>query len=211
LELRIAAKKFFGIIRLLLKEKGKGWVYLMRSFEEDLQSAIAYHGHVCSGIILGVRMARLGLRSLHIEEPHSYRDLIVYLEVDRCLSDAVQTVSGCTLGKRRLKLLDYGKLAATFVDISTNNAVRLAVVANDFPPEGEDLIAFWQDIADEDIFKVENVSLEIRPEDLPGKPLRQAVCSSCGEAVLDGRELIKNGETLCYSCANMPYYRIMPK
>ncbi|NLX90473.1 MAG: formylmethanofuran dehydrogenase [Firmicutes bacterium] len=183
----------------------------MRSFEEDLQSAIAYHGHVCSGVVLGVRMARLGLKKLGIEEPHCYRDLIVYLEVDRCLSDAVQTVSGCTLGKRRLKLLDYGKLAATFVDISTNKAVRLAVVAEDLPQEGEDPVAFWQGVADEDIFKVENVLLEIRPEDLPGKPLRRVVCSSCGEAVLDGRELIKNGETLCFSCANTPYYRMMPK
>lgn len=182
----------------------------MRTFEEDLQSAIAYHGHVCSGIVLGVRMARLGLKRLSIEDPHSYRDLVVYLEADRCISDAIQTVSGCTLGKRRLKWLDYGKLAATFIDLRTQQAVRLAVLAKHFPQEGEDLIAFWESIPDEEIFKLENVQVEIKPEDLPGRPLRQAVCNCCGETVLDGRELVRNGKNFCYSCANTPYYRVLP-
>ena len=87
----------------------------MRSLGDLLEESGALHGHLCPGQVLGVRMATLGCRLVGIEEPAASRDLLVYVEIDRCAADAIQAVTGCKLGKRTLKYRDYGKLAATFV------------------------------------------------------------------------------------------------
>ncbi|MGB9663114.1 MAG: FmdE family protein [Moorellaceae bacterium] len=178
----------------------------MRTLTEDLEAAVAYHGHLCSGMVLGVRMARLGLRKLGIDDPLHYRDLIVYVEMDRCATDAVGVVTGCTPGRRRLKLVDYGKMAATFVDLAGGRAVRVVAVGTQQPPEGADLFEFWEKIPDEEIFKVEPVQVSIPPEDLPGRPLRTVKCSRCGELIRDGREVVVEGLNLCRACAWGAYY-----
>lgn len=179
----------------------------MRTFEEDLEAAAAYHGHICSGIVLGVRLARLALRRLGIDDPLHYRDLIVYVEMDRCVADAVGMVTGCSLGRRCLKWIDYGKPAASFVDLLTGRAVRVAV-AGDAPfPGEEDVVAFWQAIPDEAIFRCQDVSIDIHPDDLPGRPRHMVNCQACGEQVLDGREEAAGGRILCHSCAHGSYYR----
>jgi formylmethanofuran dehydrogenase subunit E len=98
----------------------------MRQLEEDLAAAQAFHGHLCHGMVMGVRMARYGCRGLGIDDPPAYKDLLVYVEMDRCASDAVSVVCGVTLGRRRLKWVDYGKMAATFVDLATGRALRVA-------------------------------------------------------------------------------------
>ena len=165
----------------------------MRSFEEDMEAAAAYHGHICSGIVLGVRMARLGAHLLGIEDPLSYRDLVVYIEVDRCATDAIYAVTGCTMGRRRLKWLNYGKLAATFCDLATDKAVRLAVISEHFPPEDGDIMQFWGAIPDEDIFKIQQVTKIVPLEDRPGKPVRSVTCQECGEKVMDGRDVSGRG------------------
>lgn len=178
----------------------------MRSLEEDLAAAIAYHGHLCSGMILGVRMARLGIRILGIDDPLSFRDLIVYVEMDRCASDAVSVVSDCTVGRRKLKIIDYGKMGATFVDLANNQAVRVALKMAAFPKPGEDPVAFWRGFKDEEVFAWQKVRLNIPPEDLPGRPLNNVQCAQCGETVLDRREIIQSGRILCRACAGKPYY-----
>lgn len=109
----------------------------MRSFEEDLSRAITFHGHLCGGQITGVRMARYALKYFGIDDPDHYRDLIVYVECDRCLTDAIMVVIGCHPGKRRMKCLDFGKQAATFFDLKRNEAIRLVNVSEKCP-KGED-------------------------------------------------------------------------
>jgi len=173
----------------------------MRSFEEDMEAAAAYHGHICTGIVLGVRMARLGSKLLGIEDPLTYRDLVVYIEVDRCATDAIYAVTGCTMGRRRLKWLNYGKLAATFCDLATDKAVRLAVISEHFPPEEGDVVKFWRHIPDEDIFKIQQVTKIVPLEERPGKPVRSVTCQECNEKVMDGRDMIVEGRTLCRECA----------
>ena len=102
----------------------------MKSLEEYLTLAAQSHGHMCPGQVLGVRMAMLGLKQLGIDEPADFRKrLLTVVEIDRCATDAVSLVTGCRLGKRSLKFLDYGKVAATFVDLETGHAIR--VVARD--------------------------------------------------------------------------------
>lgn len=178
----------------------------MRSFQQDLQEAVAYHGHLCSGQILGVRMARMALRLLGIDDPKSFRDLVVYVECDRCLTDAIGTVTGCKLGKRNLKWLDYGKSAATFLNIRTGEAFRIYRKTRLYPPEGADLAEFFDTISDEDMFSAKRVKVHYRPEDLPGKPLDAMTCPRCGEEVIDGRQVLRDGVAMCGACAGGAYY-----
>ena len=175
-------------------------------FASDIKKAADFHGHICAGIVFGVRIARMGLNYLGIDDPAKNRDFIVFVEADRCLTDAVQSVTGCSLGKRRLKWYDYGKMAASFWDINAQKGVRVSVVTNKSTPEGVDPVAFWQPYSDEDILKLEPITVVLKPEDLPGKPLRKAKCSVCGELINDGREVVTDKQTLCKPCADGAYY-----
>src|SRR5438445_3463259 len=100
----------------------------MKSFEELLREAEQAHGHLCAGQILGVRMAMLGLDKLGIADPRGKdrKRLVTFVEIDRCATDAIGVVTGCRLGKRALKFKDWGKMAATFVDLESGRAVRVA-------------------------------------------------------------------------------------
>jgi formylmethanofuran dehydrogenase subunit E len=180
----------------------------MRSLEKDLEAAQAFHGHLCHGMVMGVRMARYGCRELGIAEPLSYRDLVVYVEMDRCASDAVSVVAGVTLGRRRLKWVDYGKMAATFVDLATGRALRIAP-RPDVPHAGRDTdpLELWRDGADDRLFTCTPVKVTVPEEDRPGRPIRTVTCERCGEKVQDAREVVENGETLCRACAHGAYYQ----
>lgn len=182
----------------------------MRSLEEDLQAAQIFHGHLCHGMVMGVRMARYACATLGIEDPHSYRDLLVYVEMDRCASDAVSVVAGVTLGRRRLKWKDYGKMAATFVDLASDKAVRLAP-RPEVPHAGrnDDPLTMWTDWADDQLFSCTPVKVAVPPEDLPGRPTRTVICASCGEKVQDGRELEVEGKILCRGCTKDSYYQLL--
>ena len=180
----------------------------MNTFQQDLQDAVAYHGHICGGQIIGVRMARMGSKMLGIDSPKDFRGLIVYVECDRCLTDAIGTVTGCKLGRRNLKWLDYGKSAATFVNLETGESIRICSDARHYPPEGVDLIEFYSAIPDEELFRVTRVKVDVQPEDLPGKPLIASVCSECGERVMDGRQVVRDGIVKCKACADGAYYRL---
>jgi formylmethanofuran dehydrogenase subunit E len=189
----------------------------MKSLEEYLVLAERTHGHMCPGQVLGVRMAMLGLRELGIADPIRHRKwLLTYVEIDRCATDAVSLVTGCRLGKRSLKFVDYGKVAATFVDLETQRAVR--VVARDesrarakqmFPDlanESKRQLEAYKVMADSDLFVVQRVRVALRPEDLPGRPRSRVACETCGEGINDGRERVVNGRVLCRSCAGDGYY-----
>src|SRR5213596_64186 len=100
----------------------------MKSLDEYLADAAQAHGHLCAGQVLGVRMAMLGMQKLGIEEPRGKdrKRLITFVEIDRCATDAIGVVTGCRLGKRALKFRDWGKMAATFVDVNSGKAIRIA-------------------------------------------------------------------------------------
>jgi formylmethanofuran dehydrogenase subunit E len=200
-ERTVTSLSFVTIINQREEEKS------MRTLEEDLAAAVEYHGHLCSGMVLGVRMARLALKSLGIDDPLNYRDLVVYVEMDRCVTDAVSVVTGCTMGKRRLKWVDLGKAAATFVDLNQDYALRVAVSPGcPYPKHGEEIVQYWGSLSDEVLFRWQKVKVDIPLQDLPGKPRNMVYCESCGEQVLDGREVIEGDRTLCRACAQGTYY-----
>jgi formylmethanofuran dehydrogenase subunit E len=192
----------------------------MKSLEEYLALAAQNHGHMCPGQVLGVRMAMLGLNELGIDDPIKHRKrLLTFVEIDRCATDAVSLVTGCRLGKRSLKYLDYGKVAATFVDLQTQQAVRIvacddarekakAMNENLTDPYRQQLEAY-KVMDDDELFTVHRVRVKLRPEDLPGRPRRRVACDQCGEGVNDGRESSVNGRVLCRNCAGESYYEVL--
>lgn len=180
----------------------------MNTFEQDLSEAVAYHGHLCAGQIIGVRMARLGLKLMGIPDAKAERDLIVYVEADRCIADAVGQITNCKIGRRRLKWMDFGKSAASFLHLVSKKAVRIAAGKKFFPQPGVDIKEFFAAIPDEELFTVQWVDIDIKPEDVPGKPTVKAECEECGEMVMDNRHVSKNGRNLCKHCAGHGYYTV---
>jgi len=191
----------------------------MRAFEELLGEAVAFHGHLCPGQVLGVRMAMAGCRALGIEEPAEMgKGLVVFVEIDRCASDALQAVSGCSLGKRTLKHLDYGKMAATFVNAVTGQAVR--VVARDdareragvYVPTAVDprqaQIEAYRVMPEAELLRLQPVL--IRPGWLD-RPRVRVPCQLCGEGVNYGLEVVSEEFTLCRSCHAGAYYAPRPE
>ncbi|MFQ5854470.1 MAG: FmdE family protein [Anaerolineae bacterium] len=192
----------------------------MRSFDEYLEMATTMHrGCVCPGQVLGTRMAMLGCGMLGIDPPDQEKRLFVFVEIDRCLADAVAAVSGCRLGKRTLKHLDYGKTAATFYDKRTGRAVR--IVARDDsrdkvplhadPGMGkyEAQVHAYRVMPIADLFLIQEVSVDIAPEDRPGRPISRVACGQCGEGINDRREVYVGGRILCRACAGGAYYHVL--
>lgn len=177
-------------------------------FKEDLEKAHKFHGHICAGIVLGIRLTRAGLGYLGIDDPSKNRDFMVYCEIDRCLTDAIQSVTGISAGKRRLKIREYGKMAATFVDINTNKGVRIVVSGRQTMPEDADPAVFWDQYTDEEIFTIRPVAVEIPLGDKPGKPIRSVYCDKCGEKIMDAKDIMVDDKLLCKTCADgTAYYR----
>jgi len=156
------------------------------------------------------------LSELGVDPDHDLKRLIVFVEIDRCAADAVAAVAKCSLGKRTLKYVDYGKMAATFLDTQTDRAVRVLALdsarerawtyAPGGLPKGAAQLAAYQAMPDAELFNVAWVRVAISEFDKPGHPLRRVECARCGEGVNDGREITRNGETLCRACASHAYY-----
>lgn len=175
-------------------------------YMEKLEKAVNYHGHLCSGQAIGVKMALYAIELLNLGVKDDYKNLKVYVETDRCIADAIMTVTGCKVGKRRFVLLDYGKTACTFVNMDSKEAYRIYRKCRLYPAEGEDIAEFFANLKNEDLFDIKKVFVDIKPEDMPGKPLGATTCEVCGEEVIDIKEIIKDDRTMCKNCANKSYY-----
>ena len=187
----------------------------MKTLNEYLELAAVAHGHLCAGQVLGVRLAMLGIRELGLDPIAERKRIVTYVEIDRCVTDAVALVANCRLGKRALKFRDWGKVAATFCDLQTGRAIRVAAkesskqAAKDLFPDllrEEAQQKAYAQLSDDVLFSKEWVKVEIRPEDLPGFKGPRVVCAECGEGINFKREVTVSGRTLCRACAGERYY-----
>ena len=191
----------------------------LKSLPEYELLAAQAHGHLCAGQILGLRMALYGVTLLGLEDPAGAdrKRLVAFVEIDRCMTDAITVVTGCRLGKRALKFRDFGKAAATFCDLRENRAVRVSARessrqrARDLYPEIADRnlqqMHAYREMADQELFERQWVTVAIGPEDLPGFKAPRVLCAQCGEGVNFRREVARDGQTLCRACAGERYYR----
>jgi formylmethanofuran dehydrogenase subunit E len=187
-------------------------------FDQLLREAEIAHGHLCAGQVLGVRMAMLGLELLNIEDPkgRDRKRLITFVEIDRCMTDAIGVVTGCRLGKRALKFRDWGKVAATFVDLESDRAVRIAAresskaLAREMHPEieskNQQQMLAYREMPTEALFDVQWVKVNLAPEELPGYKGERITCAHCGEGINFAREVRTSDAILCRACAEGKYY-----
>jgi formylmethanofuran dehydrogenase subunit E len=190
----------------------------MKTLDQYLADAEQAHGHLCAGQVLGVRLAMLGLKKLGIEDPRGKdrKRLVTFVEIDRCATDAIAVVTGCRLGKRALKFRDWGKLAATFVDLESGKAVRIAAresskaLAREMHPEidskNQQQMLAYREMSEADLFDVQNVKVEVAPEEFPGFKGERIVCEQCGEGINFKREVVRSGRKLCRGCAGENYF-----
>ena len=198
----------------------------MESFEDLLKQAEAAHGHMCAGQILGVRMSLLACRRLEVNDPRGAdrKKLVSFVEIDRCATDAIGLVTGCRLGKRALKFRDWGKMAATFVNLAMGRAIRIVALENSrelarqrFPhieSKGQQQMLAYRELADEELFREQWVTVELPPRELPGYKGERVTCAECGEGVNFDRFVERAGPDghrvrLCLSCADpgLRYWR----
>lgn len=187
-----------------------------RPFDDLLEEAIGFHGHLCPGQVLGVRMAVAGCREVGIELPRrAGKGLVVFVEIDRCATDAIQALTGVSLGKRTLKHVDYGKMAATFVNVASGTAVRVSArdgaraLAASFAPEEGDArkaqIVAYRVMPEADLLRIESVV--VNPGWLDRRRIR-VPCQGCGEGINYGREVAAEELVLCRACAGDSYYTL---
>src|ERR1043165_4457084 len=187
---------------------------IQANYLTDLDALIkecgSLHGHVCPGQVLGVRMALLGCMLTGIADPRGAdrKRLLVWVEIDRCVTDAISAVTGVRLGKRSLKYLDYGKVAATFLNLSEETAVRVLALDESrsladslyahVESRKERQMLAYRELGDERLFKIERVRVDLDELEMPGRPRSRVSCSRCLEGINDGREIFDGlGERVC--------------
>ncbi len=187
--------------------------------EALLVDAAVAHGHLCAGQVLGVRMAMHACALLGVTDPRGVerKRLVTFVEIDRCATDAIGVVTGCRLGKRALKFVDFGKMAATFVDLTRPlgedwyAGVRVAARESSkelararFPEvanKNEQQMVAYRELTDDELFTAEQVEVPLPANEFPGFKGPRVTCSRCGEGVNYRREIEVQGETLCRGCA----------
>lgn len=191
----------------------------MKALDDYLREAEQAHGHLCAGQVLGVRLALAGLARLELDDPRGKhrKRLVTFVEIDRCATDAIALVTGCRLGKRALKFRDWGKMAATFVDLESGRAVRVAAResskarARSLHPEIADKnrqqMQAYREMPDDELFDVQWVQVTLPPEEFPGYKAERVVCEQCGEGINFRREVRRDGRVLCRACAGEAYYQ----
>ncbi len=189
------------------------------TLEELLQASAERHHHLCPRQVLGIRMGLLAGRMLGIPVPQRDKRLLVFVETDGCAADAISVGTGCWVGRRTMRVLDYGKVAATFLDTATQQAVRLVPkagireLATAYAPEASTRwhaqLLGYQRMPEADLLVSRAVALCVPLDELMGKDGVRVTCKRCGEEILNRREIVKQGRVFCRSCAGDEYYTLL--
>lgn len=181
-----------------------------------LEQTAALHKHLCPRQVLGVRMGMFAADILSLELPQNDKRLLAFVETDGCFADGVGVATGCSVGHRTMRVVDYGKVAATFVDSVTGRAWRIcpspnartraAAVAPEAANRWQAQLEAYQRIPNEELLERQEVTLTVDLAAILGKPGTRAICSVCGEEVLNQREVMKDGKLMCKSCAGEAYW-----
>ncbi|MCL4368354.1 MAG: FmdE family protein [Actinobacteria bacterium] len=190
----------------------------MKPLEELLLATAALHHHLCPRQVLGVRMGMLAGEVLGVDLPQADKRLLTIAETDGCAVDGISVASGCWVGRRTLRIVDFGKVAATFVDTRTERTVRIVprltcrerarVYAPHARNRWEAQLKGYQRMPSAELLRVEEVRLTASLEAVVSHPGRRATCQICGEEILNDRQIVHEGSTLCRACAGERYYSV---
>jgi formylmethanofuran dehydrogenase subunit E len=182
-----------------------------------LERSMQDHDHLCPRQILGVRIGMAGMKALGFDKPPTKKQLLVIPETDGCFVDGVIAATACTVGHRTLRVEDYGKVAATFVDTKTGRAVRVAPALDVrekayayAPNELRHYFAqmqAYQVMPDEEMLTIQEVVLNTPVGEIISRAGVRVNCDVCGEEIMNDREILREGLTLCHTCAGDGYYQ----
>lgn len=185
---------------------------------ELLQKSAAIHSHLCPRQVLGVRMGIYAAEILDLPYPQNSKRLYVLVETDGCFADGVAVATGCTLGHRTMRLMDYGKVAASFVDTLTHTAIRIRprldvreqaqLYASNRQSRWHAQLEAYQKMPVDELFDVAHITLNLSMEEIISRPGTRVNCGECGEEIINEREVIVDNETYCRACAVYSYYQI---
>lgn len=191
------------------------------ALEELLRTVATMHRHLCPRQVLGVRMGLYAARLFPVEMPQKDKRMLALVETDGCFADGVSVATGCSMGHRTMRLMDYGKVAVTMVDTREKRALRIfpradlrGRAAATAPQPGKRWHAYldaYRRFEDGEMFGAAEVRLEFDVQAMIGRPGTRAICSRCGEEILNQREVVRDGATLCRSCAGESYWKLQGK
>jgi formylmethanofuran dehydrogenase subunit E len=192
----------------------------MLTLNELLEQSAAMHQHLCPRQVLGVRMGLLAGAELDLNLPQNDKRLLTIVETDGCFADGIAVATGCTVGHRTLRVADYGKVAATFVDTKSGQTIRIAPrsdarsLAKACAPEArnrwEAQLLGYQRLPADDLFIIQDVQLTTPIATIVSRAGLKAVCETCGEEIINGRELVREGRVWCQACLGEAYYAPSP-
>ena len=193
----------------------------MEDIRSYLEESSRHHSHLCPRQILGVRLGLTGLHTLQLEANQDGKRLLVITETDGCFVDGLIAATGCTVGHRTLRVKDYGKTAAVFVDTRTGQSVRVAprvdirerayTYAACEPRHYFAQMQAYQVMPEAEMFTVQMVTLNVPVEQIISRPGMRVCCNICGDEIMNEREVRQNGLILCQACANGGYYHVVSK
>ncbi len=196
-------------------------IFTVADFQRLLDETALMHKHLCPRQVLGVRIGLLGGKMLVLEVPRDDKRLFVFVESDGCFADGVSVATGCRLGRRTLRLADYGKAAATFVDTESGIAIRVhplaqaRELAHSYAPQAEDRwhaqLEAYRIMPDRELLRAERVQLKVPLDKIISKPGMRVLCEGCGEEVMNERQVQIEGAVLCRGCADVGegrYYEV---
>lgn len=188
----------------------------MTTLNDLLKQSAALHDHLCPRQVLGVRMGLLVGLELGLALPQTDKRLLTIAETDGCFADGISVATGCTVGHRTLRVEDYGKVAATCVDTKTGQAIRIAprcgarLAAGSYVPEArnrwEAQLLGYQRMPADDLFTIQDVQLNTPIEVIVSRAGLKAVCDTCGEEIVNGREISHGDKVWCRACLMGAYY-----
>ena len=188
----------------------------MQTLESLLAVSVAQHDHLCPRQVLGGRMGIYGAELLGVPYPQTDKRLFTFVETDGCFADGVSAATGCTLGHRTMRLMDFGKVAAVFVDTKSGDALRLRPCldirqqARLYVPDARSRwhcqLEAYQIMPLEIMFDVQEIALTVSMQQIISRPGVRVNCDICGEEIINQREIVHDGSTMCRACAGQGYY-----
>ena len=191
----------------------------LEKLQAILQESVSHHDHLCPRQILGARLGLAGLTVLGFKEPPAEKRLLVITETDGCFVDGLSAATKCAVGHRTLRIEDFGKTAATFIDTQTGKAVRVSPTLDirekvDSYAKNNSYhylaqLQAYQIMPDAEMFNIAQVILRNSIEEIVSRPGMRVICEKCGEEIMNEREVRKDGLSLCLSCAGESYYSLL--
>jgi formylmethanofuran dehydrogenase subunit E len=188
----------------------------LQGLAQLLEASAALHRHLCPRQVLGIRMGMLAAALLALPLPQTEKRVLAIVESDGCFSTGVSVAMNCWVGRRTLRVEDFGKVAVTVVDTQLDVAWRITphpaarTLAAAYAPEAtsswEAMLLGYQRMSDGDLLAAQRVTLKTPVADLISRPGHRVQCARCGEEILNEREVVRGGEILCRTCAGFGYY-----